>query len=151
MNNDKKVEVLLSALAERYTSIHNIRERVQSIGLWVLGIFIGAGGWLIQGDISLNSSQKTIAVLGVLTTFIVIRFFFLRDLENGFKKQLQIASKIEDSLGMYTPGFFNETGTAIYPEEWKRSGTESGKGHFIDSTHILLYVGTIFLLVTIII
>ncbi len=32
-----KIDILLKALDERYKSIHIIRERVQTVSIWILG------------------------------------------------------------------------------------------------------------------
>lgn len=149
INDDKKADVLLSALEERYSALRSIRERVQSIGIWALGLLLGASGWIIQSDTQFTCSQKILGILGVVIAFIAVRFFYLEDLQKGFRGQQRSAVRIETVLGLFTPNLFDESGEPIYPESWKRSGTEGGDGKFFDSTYILLYVGAAFLVVAI--
>ncbi len=149
INNNEKIDILKTSLEERYLSIHKIRDRVESVSLWTLGAFVSAGGWLIQSDITLSSTERILSVLGAVMVLVVIRFFYLSDLEIGFKRQLQVASEIEESLGLYTPGIFNDKESPIYPKEWRMSGTPTGGGNYFKSTNSLLYAGTIFLVAVI--
>jgi hypothetical protein len=96
MSDDKKIEILLKALEERYNSIHIIRERVQNICLWILGLFITAAGWLLQSNHSLLTKEKIFFSLMILISVFVIRVFYLNDLEKGFKTQQKIQAKIEE-------------------------------------------------------
>ena len=58
MDHEKKADVLLAALAERVHSQRAIRDRVQTIGLAVIGLLLGATGWLIQSDKHFTWCQK---------------------------------------------------------------------------------------------
>lgn len=146
---EKKVDILLTALEERYASIHRIRDRVQSIGIWALGLLLGAGGWVLQNGSTLTCSQKTLSVLGVVSAFIVLRFVYLEDLRNGFRGQQRAMVRLEEVLGFFTPGVFDKSDGAVYPEKWKHSGSQDGDGKFFDTTYALLYVGVAFLILTI--
>lgn len=145
-SSDKKIDILLSAVEERYQSLRAIRERVQNTGVWALGIMIGIGGWLLQSDIVLSFSQKIIYILLIIIASAVLRFSYLRDLNIGFKKQQQAAAKLEKALGFFTPGFFDGSDKAIYEESWAKAGTDKGKGRFFKTTFILMYIGVTFLI-----
>lgn len=147
ITNDQKVEILLHALEERYKSIHIIRERVQNISLWILGLFVTAGGWLLQSNANLESDEKIFFGAIILISVIVLRIFYLNDLEKGFKAQQRIQAKIEDTLGLCTPGIFTQE--SIYPKEWATAGTKKGKGNFFFHNYLLIYFGTAILLVSI--
>jgi len=149
INSENKVSILLSGLEERYKSIHIIRDRVQNIGIWFLGIMFGVGGWIIQSNINLCCLQKGLYLFGVITFFIMVRFVYLEDLQKGFKGQQKIAAKIEQSLGFFDPKYFNENESSLYPKEWLNSGKENCDGKFIGTTVTLLYTGVIFLIITI--
>lgn len=144
--DSKKADILISALEERYNSMHKIRDRVQGIGIWALGLMLGAGGWLIQSDAILTNLQKAIGILGVSAAFAALRFYYLRDLQIGFKAQQRTAARLEDALGLFSPGFLDKSDMPMFPESWKNSGTAEGDGGFFASTHVLLYVGVIFLI-----
>lgn len=139
-NTDKK-DVLISALEERYKALHVIRERVQSIGVWALGLMTAAAGWLLQGDIWLNPGRKFLYLVVLGITFWALRFKYLEDLQKGFVSQLQVAVRIEEALGLYESGVFDRLKKPIYPTKWKKAGGKHGDGKFFSSTYLLLYIG----------
>lgn len=148
MDHEKRVEVLLAALSERYESLRAIRDRVQTIGLAVIGLLLGATGWLIQSEKHFTWAEKGAAAFILISAVAVLRFSFLADLEKGFRTQLRVAAKIEKALGFYTPGEFKSVSDTIYPEEWSHAGENDGPGRFFNSTYRLIYVGTLTLLLT---
>lgn len=149
INPDKKVDILLSALEERYQSIREIRNRVQSTGVWFLGVMGVIGGWLFQSEVALGCLQKNIYILAIVVIFIVVRFIYLKDLNIGFKGQQRAAVKLENALGLFIAGFFEEGGNPIYEELWKKAGTEKGEGNFFRTTYALMYTGAAFLILAI--
>jgi hypothetical protein len=149
LNSDKKIDILLFTLKERYESLSRIRERIQNICILTLGIQISIVGWLINSNLSISTPQKYIYLFGILISFIVLRFLYLEDLHKGFKGQQLVAAHIEKSLGLFEEGLFTSSGLTIYPKNWADAGTVNGKGMFIDTNYSLLYIGTFFLMVTI--
>lgn len=149
LSDDKKVEVLLAALNERYESLRAIRERVQSVGIWALGIFVAAGGAVIGNAVSLTIAQKALYIVGIVLAVIALRFKYLADLSAGFKNQQRVAARLEQALGLYTPGVLDDRSDSVYPSEWKQAGTIRGGGRFFRSTHLLLYVGVTFFIASI--
>jgi hypothetical protein len=145
IDSKQKIDILLTALGERYTSLHAIRARVESIGTWAIGLSLGSGGWLLQSKAMLSCVQKTTLTVGVLSAFAVLRFLYLADLHRGFRSQQQVAVKIEAALELFTPGAFEET-ASIYPENWKLAGKNNASGKFFRSTYALLYVAAAFLI-----
>jgi hypothetical protein len=146
-NPDKKVEVLMFALEERYKAIHEIRSRLQNMSIWSLGVFTAASGWLFQSDIYFLRHEQ-ITLLLVLVLLILILFkTYIKDLEKGFKTQQQVAADIEAELGFYNEGVFAEK--TLFPLRWKDSGTEDGDGKYFDTTRILILFGTVLLALTI--
>jgi len=147
---EQKVQILLAALGERYTSLHNIRTRVESTGTWIIGLSLGAGGWLLQSSASITGLQKAVLIVGVIGAFIVFRFFYLADLRRGFCAQQRVAAKIETALGLFLPGHFGVE-DSIYPAKWKNAGTTKSDGKFFNSTYLLVYVATTFLIFSILV
>ena len=147
LTDQQKVDVLLKALEERYNALHIIRDRVQNVCLWVLGLFITAAGWLLQSTHSFTNSERVFFSIMIITSIIIVRVFYLKDLEKGFKTQQQIQAKIEDALGLCKKGIFLED--SIYPEDWSNAGTKNGKGKFFSHNYLLIYLGTIFLILSI--
>ena len=153
MNNfekENKITVLLTALEERYKSLHVIRERVQNIGIWSLGLMLAAGGYLLQGQFVMPILQKFISLIGVSVAFYVLRFKYLSDLNKGFKSQQKVAARIEKVLGLFTDKFFDDESTSIYPKEWEGAGSKIGEGQFFKTTYMLLLIGFLFLVIAII-
>jgi hypothetical protein len=144
-----KTDILLSALSERYEALRVIRERVQTVGLTVIGLMLAAGGWLIQSDKQFSCEEQLVLTLGVLAAVGVFCTIYLADLRSGFKSQQRAAVTIEKALGLYTPGAFESSPEAIYPQSWSRAGQEGGPGGFFVATYWMIFVGTVFLIVTI--
>ena len=149
MSNERKTDILLAALNERNESLRAIRDRVQTIGLAVIGLLFAAGGWIIQSERQFSCVEKGVGTLALVAAIIALRCFFLRDLEKGFRSQQQVAAKIERALDLHTPEAFNGVTGPLYPEAWANAGEADGPGAFFKSTYLLLYVGTAFLLATI--
>jgi len=145
LDDGQKVDVLLAALEERYQALRTIRERVQSIGIWALGLLVGAGGWLIQAEDNLSCPERVIALLGLAGAVLTLRLVYLADLQKGFAAQQRTAAKLEAALGLYEVGVFDRADVPIYPASWANAGDEKGSGRFFASTYALLYVGAAFL------
>lgn len=146
----ENIAILISALEERYKSIHTIRDRVQNIGVWALGIMLATGGYLLQNDFGMTNFQKVIAIVGVIIAFRILRFEYLADLNKGFKAQQKTAARIEKTLGFFTIGVFDNEATSIYPQVWESAGTHEGGGKFFKTTYRLMLAGIVFLVVSII-
>lgn len=142
-----KVTILISALSERYTSLREIRKRVQETGIWCLGILLAVSAWMISATSPLTLAQRAVYIIGVLLGVAAIRHLYLDDLRTGFKSQQKTAAEIENTLGLFSPGVFD--GNAIYPREWKHAGTPKGDGKFFETTYNLIYLGAVFAIFTI--
>lgn len=146
--SETKPGVLLEALKERYTSMHKIRDRVQGIGIWALGILFAASGWLLQSDALAHFLQKLLSLIAVAVGFYVLRFKYLQDLRKGFRGQQRAAANLEEALGFYETGAYVE-GKTLYEEKWRLAGTSEGDGKFFETSYALLYVAVAFLVVAI--
>ena len=135
-----KVQILLAQLERRYEAIEKIRERVYNISIWTLGIFLGAAGLIVQGNIQLSLLAKIfLAVAGGFALVAIL--FYVKDLERGFVQ-------IEMLLGLGKKGFFAPE-EELYPSEWTQAGTKLGSGRFFRNTYLLLSLGAVVLLVAI--
>lgn len=149
MQSENKINILITALEERYEALRVIRSRVENMGFWSLGLLLGAGGWIIQSGMMLTRTEKATYFIGVTFAFLVLRFGYLEDLAKGFKGQQRAAVRIEKALKLYEPRFFDDSDESIYPPEWEHAGTGKGAGKFFDTTFNLLYIGFGFLLIAI--
>ena len=142
-----KVQILLAQLERRYDAIEKIRERVYSISIWTLGIFLGAAGLVVQGNIQLGLLAKIfLAIAGGFALVAIL--FYIKDLEKGFRSQFQVVVQIEMLLGFGKQGFFAPE-EELYPSEWAQAGTKLGRGRFFRNTYLLLCLGAVILLVAI--
>lgn len=149
IDDNNKIEILISALNERYQSMHNIRDRVQNTGIWILGILSSISGWLIQSSVYLTCFNKIIYLIALFATYHVIRFHYLEDLNKGFKGQQKVAAKIEKNLNLFDHKFFSDEDESLYPESWEKAGMENGDGKFFETTYLLINLGFIFLSISI--
>lgn len=141
IDKNQKINILNQALYERYRSVHIIRERVQTVSIWILGILLTAAGWLFQSNICFSLSQKVVAVLLLLTVWIALRLLYFADLEKGFNGQRQVAAKIEGIIGLFDKAFCSDLDDSIYPKSWEWSGKKGSEGRFFGNTYNLLAIG----------
>lgn len=118
IDDDKKVDILLSLLNERYNASHRMRERSLNFAIWILGFGI-AVAWMLLRDINLSIFQKV-----TLTIFIVIIGYltrkFLLCIEVGFNANKEVMVTLEEALGCYEQNKYIE-GKSLYPEKYKKS------------------------------
>ncbi len=147
INEDKKVEVLISALEERYKAIHEIRSRLQNISVWILGILLATSGWLFQSDVYFFRHEQVILTTALLIVVAVLFKTYIKDLETGFKQQQIVAASLEAELGFYSDGVL--TPKALFPQSWMKAGTKEGNGKYFTTTSILIITGVTLLILTI--
>ncbi len=145
---EQKINILLHALKERYEAMHIIRKRVQDFCIWVLGILSSFAGIIFKVDINFNIGEKIIYSLAIFIIFIVVRFLYLADLNKGFKSQQKVAVKIEKIIGLLEDNFI-EGYDSVYPKKWENSGNKKCEGNYFKSSHYLLYLGFLFILLAI--
>ncbi len=141
IDKNKKIDILISALQERYNAQHIIRKRVEDIGLWTLGILSVAAGWVLTHEGFFSCENSFVFIGFIVLCYIVLKYLYLNDLNKGFRSQQKTAVKIERLLGFYDPNFFKEETDSLYPEEWLSAGTDEGEGKFFQTTYYLLYLG----------
>lgn len=146
---DQKIEILKTVLVEKYTAIHAMRKRVQEICLWSLGLLVAASGWLLKSELILSTYDKIIFVLVIIIGYLILRYSYFVDLEHGFKQQQRILVKIERALHLYSPGFFCDDKSSLYPESWQNAGTEKGNGKFFKTNYHLLQFGIIVFIISV--
>jgi len=147
ISEQSKIQILLTLLGRRYDGVERIRDRVYSITIWTLGVFLAATSLIVEGSIQLGLPEKIFLALVVVFALVVI-LFYIKDLERGFRNQFQVATRIEKLLGFYEQGTFDlEEG--LYPSEWTQTGTKLGRGRFFRNTYLLLYLGATVLIAAI--
>lgn len=113
--SDRKIDIALAQLAERYTALHNMRDRSMQFTIWILGLGL-ALAWLLLSEIALTPIQSR----ALLTLLVVIPFashLFLRGISIGFKNNMAIARRLERTLLLREPGAYL-TATPILEEKF---------------------------------
>lgn len=104
--SDKKIDVALTQLSERYTALHNMRDRSMQFTIWILGLGL-ALGWLLLNEIALTKIQSGVLLLSLILIFVACRHF-LRGIRIGFDNNRNIAFRLERSLLLLEPGAYIE-------------------------------------------
>ena len=115
LNNDQKVQVLLSQLQERYCASHNMRERSTQFALWISGMAIGLA-WLLISQSGMTFMQR-IALTLLIAALSIGSLIFMRGLKKGFKNNRNAMIACERSLQMYVPGTYVTDGSLL-PEAY---------------------------------
>lgn len=142
-------DILLAALQERYSAVHTIRERVQTVALWVLGLLVAGAGWFFQSDICIGLIEKMVLAFFAFAIWMVIKFFYFKDLEKGFNSQRVVLAKIEEALGFFEKSYFTNKDEALYPESWKKSGQKNCEGNFMKNNYNLVALGFLIFVVAV--
>lgn len=144
--DDKKIEILLAQLEERYTALHNMRDRSMQFALWILGFGLGMA-WLLISEVTLNILQMVtlaifLAVIGLLS------INFVRAIEQGFNNNRNVVVKIETILKLYEKNTYDSEGS-ILPKEFSEKKFKAS-GHFatIYSLMVAIFIFLIILTLT---
>ena len=74
IESHEKLTILLAALSERYTALHCIRGRVENTGVWVIGLALAAGGWLLQSNATISGIGRAELIVATILTLAILRF-----------------------------------------------------------------------------
>ena len=142
INDNKKVDILLNLLSERYNASHKMRERSLNFTTWILGFGI-ALSWILLSQITLNFTQRI-----VFTIFIIVigsfTIKFLSSIEIGFYNNRKVMIRIERILGCYKLNEYSDNET-LFPKEYKRFNKKR-TWHFRS-----LYIGIILIFILLIV
>ena len=125
---DKKIDIALAQLSERYTALHNMRDRSMQFTIWILGLGL-ALGWLLLSEIALTKTQTGILVLFLILIFLASRHF-LRGIRKGLENNMKIVLSLERALLLLEPGAYLES-KAILDENFADKKPETSR-NFID-------------------
>ena len=151
MEEQTKIQVLLAIAEDRHKAIHVMRERVQKMCIWIMGIFLAVAGWIIKENITLSPIQNGVLVTVIIVIVLVIHLSYLKDIMRGFKVQQRVLARIEDALRLYDPKVYDDKKSGLFPNTWKKTGTNKGSGRFFANNLYLLYIGAGSLIISIIV
>jgi len=116
INDNKKIDILLSLLNERYNASHRMRERSLDFAIWILGFGI-AVAWMLLSGVNLSISQKVILTIFIVIIGCLTRKFLLC-IEAGFNTNKEVMITLEETLECYKPNKYMED-KSLYPEKYK--------------------------------
>lgn len=123
---EKKFDILLAQLQERYDALHKMRDRSMQFALWILGFGLGMA-WLLINDTDLGLTQK-ITITCFLFTLGIVTFLFLSAIQQGFKNNHRVVIRIEKAMKLYEKDSYGIS-DSILPKEF--SSDKCGwTGHF---------------------
>lgn len=126
LDEDQKLQVLLTALKERYDASHKIRERSIQFTLWISGMAIGLG-WLLISQETFAVSQRVALTLLIAALF-AGTLYFIMGLRKGFRKNREAMIRSERALRMHDSGVYL-TNAPLLPTEYSRTTRKWGD-HF---------------------
>nr|MBC8361657.1 hypothetical protein [Candidatus Desulfatibia profunda] len=118
INEDQKLQVLLTELQERYNASHKIRERSTQFTLWISGMAIGLG-WLLISQKTFALSQR-IALTLLIAALFAGTIYFIMGLRRGSKKNREAMIRCESALGMHDTDAYLE-GKSLLPREYSQT------------------------------
>lgn len=114
LNDDRKVQVLLVELQERYNASHKMRERSTQFTLWISGMAIGLA-WLLICREGLLLAQR-IALTLLIAALFVGALVFIAGLRKGFRNNREAIIRCERALGMYASDIYLKDASLLPPE-----------------------------------
>ena len=142
LSDEKRVDILISQLNERYGALHKMRDRSMHFTIWILGLGL-ALAWLLISEVTLSSWQPF-----VVTFFLVVFGFcsvvYLRAIQRGFNKNRDIVIRLERLLGLYDEDFYGNVG-AVLPKDFLNKKLHWA-GHF-PTLYLLIAVVLVSLIV----
>ena len=115
LSEEKKLDVVMSQLGERYAALHRMRDRSMAFTLWLLGLGLGMG-WLLMCEVTLDTEQIVYTVI-VLCIFGVSSVLFVRGIQRGFSKTREIVIRLERALRLYDNDAYGLS-APILPKEY---------------------------------
>lgn len=136
ISEEKKLEVLLSQLQERYDALHKMRDRSMQFVLWILGFGLGMA-WLLINEASFTLEQKIlISILLIILGATIL--YFVCSIGRGFNVTRQIIIKLETSLKLYDKNYYNIS-DSILPTKYSSKKTGLS-GHFKTLNTLIIVV-----------
>lgn len=115
ISDDKKLDILLNLLKERYDSAHKLRERSYKFTVWLLGIGVAFIGFVVTKPCLSFIQRSFLTGFTIVITFLAS--FFLASMEKGAKKNRHVMIRIEEILGCYQSGFYDGQ-DMLYPADY---------------------------------
>ena len=142
--DERKLDILIAQLDERYGALHKMRDRSMNFVLWILGLGLGLA-WLLISEVALNKTQSFL-IVAFLTATGLASILFLSAINRGFNHNRAIVIKLETILKLYDDDFYGSLG-AVLPREFS-SKKPGWSGHFTTLYGLLAIVFTCLIILT---
>lgn len=126
ISEEKKLDVLLTQLRDRYDALDRMRDRSMQFVLWILGLGLGIAWLLISKTVLTCIQQWAFTVLLILLG--IGTFLFVYAIERGFQSNRQVTIRLETALKLYEQGFYGIS-DSVLPVEFSRQKVK-WTGHF---------------------
>jgi hypothetical protein len=105
ISDEKKVDVILSLLQERYNASHAMRERSERLTIWIVGLAFTVIWFLLLKGPTFTSTQKVLlsAVVAVIGGLV---FWHQVGISKGFHRNRTAMIVMEEALGAYEEGLY---------------------------------------------
>ena len=120
--DSEKVQILLAIYATTQENLKDMRSRVISISSTSITFFTVFVGWIIQKQ-SRPSFQETLLFIFVVLVFWLCNLRILLDIRKGFLNTMSTLLRIEKSLKLYEPGYFNSDSEPLLPMSYRKPKT----------------------------
>jgi hypothetical protein len=141
--DNEKVQVLLALYTITQENLKDMRSRVLTISSTSITFFTISVGWIVQKQTK-PSLQETLLLTCIITVFWIGNLKILLDIRRGFTNAMGIALRIEKSLNLYTPKFFNDDHQPLFPESYSKPNTAK---HFKKFEFVLSFSAIAFILI----
>ena len=144
ISEEKKLDVLLAQLRERYDALHKMRDRSMHFVLWILGLGLGMA-WLLINETVLTCVQKC-AITVLLLVLGIVTFLFVYAIGRGFKANREVMIRTETALELYEKDCYGISESILPP---KFSCQKIGwTGHFNTLYGLIIIVFLTLILLT---
>ena len=135
ISEEKKLDVLMAQLQERYDALHKMRDRSMQFVLWILGFGLGLA-WLLIHETFFTLSEKILISL-LLCALWVTTLYFIWSIGKGFNDTRQIIIRLESSFKLYDKNYY-DISDSILPTKYSSKKTGIS-GHF-KTLNVLIMV-----------
>ena len=144
IQGDRKPDILLAVLQERYAASHAMRARGMQFTLWISGLALGLA-WLLISQAPMSKPQ-CVALTGLIVILFAGTIYFIAALRRGFQNNRDALISAEQALGLHEPGVYLE-GAALLPKEYA-SAQPKWSDHFCSLCVWIVLLGLSLLALT---
>jgi len=143
ISEEKKLDVLLAQLQERYDALHKMRDRSMQFVLWILGLGLGMA-WLLINETVLTYVQRC-AITVLLLVLCIVTFLFVYAIGRGFKANRQVIIRLETALKLYEKNYYGISESVLPPQFYSQKIGWTGHFKTLYGLIIIVYLTLVIL------